>query len=119
MRKILGLMAAVSLLVFVLGAGTALATHKDGHQRPPACDTSKGSAPQNNKHCYPVAAGPVTEAGGGPSPEAGALQGSSQSGGGFTIGMAAAGAAGLLVGSLLLRWRWTRARSRRPKLSGA
>jgi len=112
MRKILGLIAAVSLLVFVLGAGTALARHKEGHQRPPACDTSKGKAPQNNKHCYPPAESPATEEGRAFGPDlSDGKPPPGSSGGGITVGMAALAAAGAMgVGLAALGLR---ARSRR------
>ena len=111
MRKILGLMAAVSLLVFVLGAGTALARHKEGHQRPPACDTSKGKAPQNNKHCYPPAESPATEEGRAFGPTFPDATRPPAGPGGITVGMVTLAAAGTMGGVLLalgLRTRFRR-----------
>ena len=43
---------------FLLGAtGSAFATHKQGHQQPPACSNSQGNAPSQNRHCYPPPTG--------------------------------------------------------------
>ena len=57
MKKAAVVMAAAAFL-FVLAAPAAFATHRPGHQEPPACQNSQGSAQEKNKHCaqYPPSA---------------------------------------------------------------
>jgi hypothetical protein len=114
MKRTLALVAALSFCLLVLGAGAASATHKDGHEKPPACEKSQGSAADKNKHCYPPAAGAVTSTGNGSSLAITKPQGPKQ-GSGVTIGMAAMGAVGMLGASLLLRWRWVSRSPRQPR----
>jgi hypothetical protein len=46
------LVTAVAMIVpTTLANSDAIATHKDGHSEPPACDNSNGEASEKNKHC--------------------------------------------------------------------
>ncbi|MGH2709574.1 MAG: hypothetical protein ACRDH9_00005, partial [Actinomycetota bacterium] len=62
MRSAVMLISAAWMFLIMFG-GPALATHKDGHQKPPACEKAQGQAPVKNKHCYPPAASAPTSQG--------------------------------------------------------
>jgi hypothetical protein len=119
MKKLLALVAAALLLS--LAPTAALAVHKDGHQRPPACDISQGQAPEKNKHCYPPLESEENSEGRalGPNfPDSGpSSSGPSNEQGGIAVWMVALGAAGLLGASLLARQRVVHARKVAPKPS--
>ena len=102
MKRILALMVTLVILL-VVGAPSAFAGHKLGHQTPPSCDQNSPNKPQGgpqNKHCYPPREGPP--AGRGISFNFPAEAEES----GFTVGMATMVAAGALGVLLIARRRW-------------
>ena len=58
MKKAAVLLGAVAVLFLT---SPAFAMHRPGHEEPPACDISQGSAPVKNKHCYPPGGGAATD----------------------------------------------------------
>lgn len=114
MKKLVAFLAASLLLV--LAPAAALATHKNGHIRPPACEVAQGAAPEKNKHCYPPAESVENSGGRALGPNFPDGQPSNEEGGGIAFWMVALGAAGL-GGAGLLLWRSVRARGAAPKPS--
>lgn len=106
-------MRAAALLVvsgwmfLTVFAGPVLATHKDGHQRTPACENAQGQAPAKNKHCYPPNTSTPNQTGSIPSFTSPGSKG--EGGGGtipFSVGFLASSTAGLVTVGLLGRWLW-------------
>ena len=134
MKRTLALLATLFVFLLLVGPAPAVATHKQGHHRPPACDKNKaeltdkekdkkkkgkkkGNKNKNqnrkpndkNKHCYPPTSAPTTSQG---------RQASFQAElpaqrGGLTVGMATIAAVGALGGLLVIRRRWAFRASRR------
>ncbi|MGH2710239.1 MAG: hypothetical protein ACRDH9_03425 [Actinomycetota bacterium] len=128
MKKTLAIFASLCVFLALAFVGPAVAKHKDGHHRPPACDKKseltdsqdkkkgnkkgkkgnkkgrKGNKNRrpNQKHCYPPSSSSPNARGARTAFEAPAPQRS----GGLTVGMATIAAVGALGALLLLRRRW-------------
>ena len=101
MKRAVALLALLCLVLLVAGVGPATAEHKQGHNKPPACE--KGSKrPNQNKHCYPGGQSASNSHGENAS-FATELPDSSS---GITVGMATMVAVGGLGTLLLARRRW-------------
>jgi len=48
---LVGVIAAAMMASATIANSDVIATHKNGHSEPPACDNGNGKAPDKNKHC--------------------------------------------------------------------